>query len=117
MSAEPNPIMGSGEYGIVGNVMETDRVFRKGAKVWLAGGTGGEGASKFIWIGCSRSGRVIEKWAPTTRFNNFRAKWIPEHLRARIYWVRGNREAIEEYAASLNKWADEFRTEHPNRHR
>jgi hypothetical protein len=35
-----------GDYGIVANVVETDRLFRKGAKAWLANGTGGEGWHK-----------------------------------------------------------------------
>lgn len=107
--------MGQGEYGIVGNSFETDRLFRGGAKVWLAGGTGGEGAYRFQWIGRSRSGRIIEKWAPTVRFNNFRAAWVPEHLRERVYWVRGDKPTMEAYAANLNKWANEMRIETPNR--
>ena len=110
-----NLIYGNGEYGVVGNVLETDRVFRNGAKVWLAGGTGGEGAYRFEWVGMSRGGRIIKKWAPTTRFNNFRAAWVPEHLRDRVTWIRGDRPAVEEYAAKLNGWSDEMRVEHPNR--
>ena len=110
-----NPIMGTGEYGVVGNVLESDRAFRLGAKVWIAGGTGGEGAYRFEWIGISRGGRIIRKWAPTTRFSNFRAAWIPQHLRERIWWIRGDRPTMEAYALRLNTWAEEMRDEHPNR--
>lgn len=109
------PIMGEGEYGVVGNVFETDRIFRAGAKVWIAGGTGGEGAYRFEWYGMSRGGRMIRKWAPTIRFHNFRCKWIPEHLREEIWYKRGSKEQMEAYAANLNAWSDEMRTEHPNR--
>jgi hypothetical protein len=112
---EINPILGAGEYGVVGNVKETDRVFRGGAKVWIAGGTGGEGAHRFEWIGMSRGGRIITKWAPTMRFSNFRAAWIPLHLRDQVRWVRGDRPTMEAYAANLNTWAEEMRAEHPNR--
>lgn len=112
-----NLIYGTGEYGVIGNVSETDRVFRKGAKVWLTGGTGGEGAYRFQWIGMSRGGRVVEKWAPTTRFSNFRAAWVPKHLQERVTWIRGSKEDVEKYAADLNKWADEMRAESPNRRR
>lgn len=103
------------EYGIVANVIEPDRVLRKGAKVWLASGTGGEGWHRFEWIGRSRSGRIIEKWAPTFRFNNFRAAWIPEHLRTRVTYMRGTKPEMEIRAKELNEWADEQRALHPGR--
>jgi hypothetical protein len=111
-----------GEYGIVANVAEVDRVFRLGSKAWLAGGTGGQGWDCFAWIGRTRSGRQIHepKWTPTHRFTNFRAAWIPPHLRSRIGslpWVnnRGSREEVAAAAARLNKHADEMRAAHPNR--
>jgi hypothetical protein len=107
--------MMEGEYGIVANVVETDRIFRNGAKAWIADGTGGEGWERFKWIAHSRGGRIIEKWAPTVRFAQFRAKWIPEHLRDRICYLRGTREEMETLAKQLCEDADRQRTEHPNR--
>lgn len=105
-----------GEYGIVANVIEPDRQLRSGAKVWLAGGTGGEGWYRFRWIGLRHGGgRPIEKWAPTHRFGNFRAAWVPEHLRESVYWMRGTREEMEARATELNKFAESERIEHPNR--
>ena len=103
------------EYGIVANSVETDRVFRLGAKAWLCGGTGGEGWDRFRWIAHSRSSRVIEKWAPTERFGNFRAAWIPEHLRERIWYIRGSRGEMEKQAAALNVHADQLRAKMTNR--
>jgi len=107
------------EYGIVANVAEVDRIFRLGAKAWLSGGTGGNGWDEFKWIATSRGGRIVEKWAPTWRFTNFRAAWIPEHLRERVYCqllgMPGTRAAMEARAAELNAYADELRTKHPQR--
>lgn len=107
------------EYGIVANVTETDRIFRLGAKAWLSGGTGGNGWDEFKWIATSRGGRIIEKWAPTWRFANFRAAWIPEHLRERVDFhmlgIPGTREEMEACAAEISAFADELRTKHPHR--
>lgn len=104
-----------GEFGIVANVLETDRSLRKGAKAWLAGGTGGEGWTRFQWIAMTRGGRTVEKWAPTTRFHNFRAAWIPSHLQARVYWLRGTRPEMEKTARKLDAFAETERAAHPNR--
>lgn len=103
------------EYGVVANVLETDRLFRKGAKAWLVGGTGGEGWHRFKWIALTRSPRRAEKWAPTTRFHNFRAAWIPDHMQDRVWYFRGTREEIEELATKLNQFADREREQHPSR--
>ena len=110
--------MSDGEYGIVANVVEPDRVFRMGAKAWIAGGTGGEGWDRFEWIAHSRGSRIIMKWAPTVRFDKFRAAWIPEHLRDRITGMmetRGSRAAMEAQAAFLNRHAEQLRATMPNR--
>jgi hypothetical protein len=98
-------------YGIVANIIEPDQVFRLGAKAWLAGGTGGEGWYKFQWIAFSRGSRIVCKWAPTYRFGNFRAAWVPEHLRDRVRYVRGTREEMEKQAAGLNALAEEWRAQ------
>lgn len=94
------------DYGIVANVATADRVFRLGAKAWIAGGTGGAGLDSFEWIATSRGGRVVRKWAPTKRFSNFRDKWIPAHLDQHVkggMGTRGNRREMEELAAKLNE--------------
>ena len=101
------------EYGIVANVTETDRVFRKGVKAWMAYCySGGE---RVKWIAMSRSGRVVEKVSPTSRFENFRCKWIPENLREHIIEERGDRAQMEGRAAFWNARAKEARGDHPNR--
>lgn len=95
-----------GEFGIVANVIEVDRVARTGAKSWLAGGTGGAGWQRFIWLTMARGGRHIEKWIPTHRMGNFRAAWVPEPLRGRVVYMRGTREEMEQRAKELNDDAD-----------
>lgn len=105
-------------YGIVANVSEPDRVFRMGAKAWLANGTGGEGWHRFQWIAMSRGGRALSKWAPTIRFSKFRAKWIPPHLDEHIWGTngtRGTREQMESVASQLNSFVLEELEKHPNR--
>ena len=100
------------DYGIVANVAGVDRVFRKGAKCWLVWGTGGEGWYLFQWWGCSRGGRRIQKWSPTVRFTNFRAAWIPDHLKDRIVGYpcgRGTREEMEDLAEKLNEFVKQLR--------
>lgn len=95
-----------GEYGIVANVMDADGTLRVGAKVWLCGGTGGEGWHRFEWRGKSIGGRDITKWAPTKRFHKFRAAWVPEHLRRDVLYMRGDRAEMEQRAAQLEQFAE-----------
>lgn len=104
-----------GEYGIVANVYETDHLFPTGAKVWIGGGEGGQGWHRFRFVGRTRGGRIVEKWAPTFRFHNFRSAWIPDHLRGRVYYLRGTREEMTDMALRLESFASEDRTAHPNR--
>jgi hypothetical protein len=102
-------------YGIIANSFERDRVFRNGAKVWLVGGTGGEGWHKFVWTGISRGGRVVTKWAPTERFHNFRAAWIPDHMKDNVWYFRGSREEMEYRAKELETFAASLRETMTNR--
>ncbi len=104
-----------GDFGIVANVVEVDRLFRLGAKAWLADGTGGEGWERFKWIALARGGRRIEKWCPTWRFGNFRAAFIPPPLSKHIFYIRGTRAEMEETAKQLADFADKLREKHPDR--
>lgn len=100
------------KYGIVATVTEIDRVLRRGAKAWMVRSeSGGEMA---IWLARSRSGRFVEKHSPIWRFDNFRCKWIPEHLRARI-WMSGTKEEMEQEADRWRLRAEQARHDHPNR--
>lgn len=103
------------EYGVTANVIETDRLLRKGAKVWLIGGWNGGGFERVEVRGASRSGRPIEKMVPIARLGNFRVGWLPEHLRGRVVHHIGSRSAMTEWAASLARLADAEREDHPNR--
>lgn len=107
--------MTSPEYGIVANSLESDPIFRDGAKVWIVGGTGGEGRTRFIWFGLNRTGYNVRKWAPTARFGNFRAAWIPLHLRDRVGYIVGSRSDMEATAAQLNEFAQNERDKHQRR--
>lgn len=107
-----------GEFGIVANAMEPDRIFRSGAKAWIVTGSGGEGWDRFQWTAMSRGGRYVTKWAPIARFHNFRAAWIPPALSDVITGMmdtRGSREEMEHIAEQMNAFADEQRAQHPNR--
>ena len=51
------------------------------------------------------------------RFNNFRAAWVPPHLRDRVYYLRGSREEMIETAKKLEAFAAGERKAHPGRRR
>lgn len=104
-----------GEFGIVANVCEPDRVFRMGAKAWLAGGGSGDGAMRFRWIALSRGPREVEKHSPIWRFRDFRAAWVPPPLQDRITEFCGTREQAEDRARFLEAKAEEWRSSKPNR--
>ena len=92
-------------FTIVANV-SGDATFREGAKCWLISGTGGEGWYKFQWYGLNRFGRMVQKWSPTKRFTNFRAKFIPPNLKAIPVWFVGTREEMEAQAEKLNEFRE-----------
>lgn len=96
-------------FGLIANVAGVDRIFRMGAKVWLCSGTGGEGWFRFEWYGASRSGRPLQKWAPTERFTNFRAAWVPMHLRERVLYMRPTRAEAETWAKNMQTFSDALR--------
>jgi len=103
------------EYGIIANVVETDRLLRKGAKVWVLGGWSGGGFERVQVRGAARGGRQIEKYAPIARFDNFRSAWLPEHLRDKATFFLGYKDDMESRAQLLQRLATEERTAHPNR--
>jgi len=91
-------------FGIVANVL-SDRVLRTGAKVWINRCNGD--AKCPVVRGCSKSGRKVQKYTHYKRLTNFRAAWIPEHLRADIAWQWPERKKAEATAAYLAEmWAD-----------
>ena len=97
------------QYGIIANVENPDRSLRLGSKAWLIGGTGGEGWYKFVWIGRTSGGRLIQKWVTTKRFTNFRCAWIPNHIRRLAdghLYMEGTRPEMEERAIALNGFRD-----------
>jgi hypothetical protein len=103
--------MAEGEFGIVANVRDPDHVLRLGAKVWIVGGTGGEGWHRFVVRGLAKSGHPIEKWCPTKRLHNFRAAWIPPKIRTEnphIY-MQGEKAEMVERAELMEAFASELR--------
>lgn len=91
-------------FGLVANVA-SDRVLRTGAKVWIERCNGD--AECPVVRGCSKSGRVVEKYTHYKRLTNFRAAWIPEHLRDRVIWQWPDKEQAQQVAEKLSRmWAD-----------
>lgn len=85
-------------FGVVANVA-SDRVLRTGAKVWIQRCNGD--AECPVVRGCSKSGRVVEKYTHYKRLTNFRAAWIPEHLRQRVIWQWPEKARAQQVAESL----------------
>jgi hypothetical protein len=102
------------EYGIVANVVEIDKVLRRGAKVWLRRAWTGGGYERFVVVGAARGGRQIEKWTPIVRLDNFRVAWMPEHLRP-LCSIIGDKAAMEELVALLPGVVARERAAHPGR--
>lgn len=63
----------------------------------------------------ARGGAYVEKWMPTHRMGRFRAAWVPEPLRGRVCYMRGDRAEMEARAAELNAFADDLRATQTNR--
>ena len=92
-------------FGVVANVA-SDRVLRTGAKVWIERCNGD--AECPVVRGCSKSGRVVEKYTHYKRLTNFRAAWIPEHLRDRVIRQWPEKESAQQVAATLaSMWGGE----------
>lgn len=85
-------------FGVVANVA-SDRVLRTGAKVWIERCNGD--AECPVVRGCNKSGRVVEKYTHYKRLTNFRAAWIPEHLRQRVLWQWPEKKRAQQVAAGL----------------
>ena len=99
------------EYGIVANIVETDRFLRTGSKAWLIGGTGGEGWERFVWVGRTRGGRLVRKWVKTKRLSNFRCAWIPQHIKELAkgeLYISGNQNEIKEVALAMQIFRDKL---------
>lgn len=90
-------------YGLAANVI-SDRVLRTGAKVWIHYCNGN--AACPIVTGMSKSGRIVQKFTHYKRMTNFRAAWIPEHMRERITWQWEDKAKVAAMAAKLAEmWA------------
>ena len=67
------------QFGIVANVI-SDRIMRTGAKVWIVTFRG-DGCAVRV-NGLSKGGRRLQKYMHRKRLENFRAAWVPEHMRS-----------------------------------
>jgi len=91
-------------YGIVANV-KSDRVLRTGTKVWIHY-CNGDALCPFV-SGLSKSGRYVQKFTNYKRLVNFRAAWIPQHMRDRVAWAWPKKEYATDAANALAKtWAN-----------
>lgn len=101
-------------FGVVANVT-SDRVLRTGAKVWLCY-CNGDAACPLV-IGLSKGGRLLKKYTHFKRLTNFRAKWVPEHLRFSapidndttgwhcrgVIWLYEDKAEAQRHAQGLNR--------------
>ena len=85
-------------FGIVANVL-SDRVLRTGARVWLYRCNGD--AECPIVSGMSKGGRRVEKYTHYKRLTNFRAAWVPEHLRDRVCLCWATKDEANEAAQRM----------------
>ena len=90
--------VGDAMYGLIANVM-SDRVLRTGAKVWIRY-CNGDAACPLV-TGLSKSGRRVQKYTHYKRLTNFRAAWIPEHLRDVVAWQWETKDEAAKCAAKL----------------
>ncbi len=68
------------DYGIVANY-DGDQYVTKGTKCYITFMNSGN-AQERVQVWChSRGGRGISRFVDTRRLSNFRAAWIPEHVR------------------------------------
>lgn len=90
-------------FGIVANVI-SDRALRTGAKVWICRINGG--AENVVVSGCTKGGRIVEKYIQLKRLSNYRAAWIPEHMRERValQWASRN-DAVDFAQEWAFKWS------------
>lgn len=86
-------------FCIVANV-KSDRALRTGARVWVSH-CNGDASHPYV-MGLNKSGRFIRKFIPYKRLKNFRAAWIPEHLRGEIRRFWDKKEEATAIAMSLN---------------
>ncbi len=89
-------------FGIVANV-KSEKVLRLGAKVWICR-CNGDAEHPFV-TGLSRGGRTVEKYTHYRKLENYRAKWVPEHMRfpeGEVCWFWPEKERAEEVARQLN---------------
>lgn len=61
-------------YGIIANVIKTERSLRKDGKVWIFDLQYDNRARVY---GMTRGGKRIEKYTALKYLGNFRAAWIP----------------------------------------
>lgn len=90
-------------FGLVANVI-SDRVLRTGAKVWIHY-CNGDAACPVV-SGLCKGGYIVRKYTHYKRLTNFRAAWIPEHVRERVAWQWEDKSKAAELAAKLTTmWA------------
>jgi hypothetical protein len=85
-------------FGIVANV-KSDRVLRTGAKVWIYYCNGD--ASHPMVSGISKSGHSLQKYTHYKRLKNFRAAWVPAHLRGCVESAWPDKESAADIARKL----------------
>lgn len=99
--------MESGKFGdgimycIIANVI-SDNVLRKGAKVYILTWHGD--AEHPQVIGLARDGRKVRKYTAFKRLMDFRASWVPDHIRPECFRYWETKKEAQKVADSLNEY-------------
>lgn len=100
-------------YAVIANVV-SDGILRTGARVWILYHHGDAEIARVR--GCSKGGRVVNKYIPYKRLKNFRAAFVPEHLRDRFehHYLFETKEEADGVAASQEKFWNRVRAYSPD---
>ena len=95
------------EWGVHCNVAEPRKASRTGAKAWIMLCNPGWGGERLEILVRSRGGREIVIWEARKHLKDFRAGWVPEHLRrswgARHVMTWSTREEAQAWADTMNR--------------
>ena len=68
-------------YVVVGNFAELDSSIRLGSKVYVVGGRNGDGFQTRKCVVRFRHGNLRSVWVNMKKLKNFRAAWLPQHIK------------------------------------
>jgi hypothetical protein len=69
------------EYVVIGNFNDRDHKLRFNSKVFVVGGTNGDGWEKRKCVARRRDGSLCCMWLDMKKVRSFRPAWLPQHVR------------------------------------